>query len=121
MEQYDRFNPFIGGGGIAQTGQALGNSLKSYADPPATLSPAGGITEGFAGAERISASLLDEINTLEQRLATVLRPASPTGATAENAGNRLTPSAMANGLRELNDRLLHAVTSVRAIASRLDL
>jgi len=56
---------------------------------------------------------------LEQRLSNVLRPNPPAG----NAGAEVarTSSLMAQGLRELNDRLATALSAVRSIAARVDL
>jgi hypothetical protein len=107
----------------AASGAIVGN-LKSYpmdATTPSPLTANSGIGEQLGVADHVSQQLGQELAALESRLASVLRPSMPSGANEGQQQARPTPSQLACGLRELNERLYGLLGRVQDINARVDL
>jgi hypothetical protein len=69
---------------------------------------------------RATNSIQQEVSVLEQRLAGVLRPASPQGGASTKAAN-VTPSPLASGMEEIHEQLYALLGYVQSLTARVDL
>ena len=101
-------------------------SNAGYSNPATGISeqaprPLGNVGDQLEESMRLSQSLSQELEALEQRICAVLRQSTPQAVQSGEKPIRPVMSAHADMLSTLNSRLHDAVQHVRSLAGRADL
>lgn len=100
----------------ATQGIGLGSSVSGH-----PVSAQGAVADALNECDNAASNLLNELDSLEQRLSAVLRAQPPSGPTNQAEVARPPVSPLANGVYGVSLRLYRALEQMRSINARVDL